>query len=129
MPIANCFVGKDVFERADIEGLAPLWAEGSGVGAEHMTIDVVSRSFQEGAGYEVMAFLFLPSLWAPEDVRRLQLGLASALRRAFEVPAAEVQVLTSIVESGHVVEKGEIVEWSPARPATGEGRFGAGRSG
>jgi hypothetical protein len=111
MPIANCFVGEDVLEGAEIERLVPLWAEESGVGGEHMTINVVSRSFQEGAGYEVMAFLFLPSLWVPEDVRRLQLGLASALRRAFEVQAGEVQVLTSIVESGHVVENGEIVEW------------------
>jgi hypothetical protein len=111
MPIVNCFVGEDVLGGADLEELVPLWAEESGVGAEQMTINVVSPSIQVGAGYQVMAFLFLPSLWSSEDVRRLQLGLASALRRAFAVPAAEVHVLTSIVESGHVVEDGEIVDW------------------
>jgi hypothetical protein len=44
-------------------------------------------------------------------VRRLQVGLASALGRGFAVAPAEVQVITSIVEWGRVVEDGKTQDW------------------
>jgi hypothetical protein len=50
-------------------------------------------------------------LWSSEQVRQLQVGLARALGRSFAVAPAEVQVITSIVESGQVVEGGETQDW------------------
>ena len=44
-------------------------------------------------------------------MRQLQVGLAKALSRAFAVPAIEVQVITALVESGHVVEDDETQDW------------------
>ena len=111
MPIATCFIRGGLTAPVETRGLTALWAEESGVSDEHMTINVVASIAQDGAPYGVMAFLYLPSLWSSEDVRRLQVGLARALGRGFAVDPAEVQVITSIVESGHVVEKGEIQAW------------------
>jgi hypothetical protein len=111
VPIVNCFVSGQPPAQAEIEGLVALWSEESGVDSEHMTINVVAGVRQSGATHPVMAFLYLPSLWSPQQVRRLQVGLAGALCRGLAVGPAEVQVVTSIVESGHVVEEGEIQDW------------------
>jgi hypothetical protein len=111
MPIANCFVREDLPRPPDGERLIALWSAESGVGVERMTINVIADTRQSGAAYPVMAFLYLPSLWSAEEVRRLQEGLSSALSRGFAVAAAEVQVVTSIVESGHVVEDGHTQAW------------------
>jgi hypothetical protein len=111
VPIANCFVHDEL--RADLEGdaLTALWSEESGIGSEQMTINVIAGTRQYGAPYRVMAFLYLPSLWSTEHVRQLQTGLARALGRGFAVDLAEIQVITSIVESGQVVEGGETQDW------------------
>jgi hypothetical protein len=111
VPIANCFVRGGVATGAGVEGLTGLWAEESGIGDEHMTVNVLVGTGQSGAAYAILAFLYLPSLWKLEDVRRLQVGLARALARGFALDPADVQVITSIVESGHVVENGETQEW------------------
>ena len=58
-----------------------------------------------------MAFIHLPSLRTSEQVGRLQVGLARALARGFAVAPGEVLVVTSIIESGHVVEGGETQAW------------------
>lgn len=51
------------------------------------------------------------ALWDAQQVRSLQLGLAAALSRCFELPAGDIQVVTAIVDSGHAVEAGEVQEW------------------
>jgi hypothetical protein len=111
VPIANCFVHDDVPPELEIDALTALWSEESGIGSEQMTINVIGGTSQTGAPYRVLAFLYLPSLWSPEQVRQLQVGLARALGRGFDAAPAEVQVITSIVESGHVVEAGETQNW------------------
>jgi hypothetical protein len=111
VPIANCFV-RDVPDLAvEIDVLTELWSEGSGIGSEHMTVNVIAGTRQAGVPYRVMAFLYLPTVWSAVQVRQLQVGLARALSRGFVIPAAEVQVITTIVESGYVVEGGEIQDW------------------
>jgi hypothetical protein len=111
VPIANCFLRGGFPLELEIDGLTALWSEESGVGSEQMTVNVIPDVRQTGTPYRVMAFLYVPSLWSAEQVRRLQVGLASALVRRFAVAPAEVQVITSIVESGHVVEDGETQDW------------------
>ena len=111
MPIATCFIRDQLPPQSEIERLTGLWSEESGVTREHMTINVVAGVRQSGTPYGVLAFLYLPSLWSSEQVRRLQVGLAMALSRALAVTPASVHVITAIVESGHVVEHGETQEW------------------
>lgn len=111
MPIANCFVRAGVPAAAEIHGLTCLWAQESCISDDHMTINMAAGTRQDGAPYSIVAFLYLPSSWSSEDVGRLQVGLARALAKAFALDPADVQVITSIVESGHVVENGETQEW------------------
>jgi hypothetical protein len=59
----------------------------------------------------VMAWLYLPSIWPDDAVAALSEGLAAALAGAFFVELSSVQVVTSIVPSGLVVEDGETVHW------------------
>jgi hypothetical protein len=111
VPIANCFVREELPAKLESDALTALWSDESGIGSEHMTINVIAGIRQYGAPYQVIAFLYLPSLWSPEQVRKLQTGLARALGRGFAIAPAEIQVITSIVESGQVVEGGETQDW------------------
>ncbi len=111
MPIANCFIRGELPADSEIEGVTALWSEESSVGEEHLTINVIAGTRQDGAAYKLMGVLYLPSSWSVEQVRRLQLGLVRSLCRRFALPPAEVHVITSIVGSGHVVESGETQEW------------------
>lgn len=111
MPIATCFIQGQLSPTPEIEGLTGFWSEESGVSREHMTINVVTGVRQSGAAYPVLAFLYLPSLWNPGEVRRLQVGLAMALSQVLDLTPASVHVITRVVESGHVVERGETQEW------------------
>ena len=111
MPIANCFVADEIPADLESGALTALWSEESGIGSKQMTINVIAGIRQYGAPHRVVAFLYLPSLWSSEQVRQLQTGLAQALGRGFAVAVAEIQVITSIVASGQVVEGGETQTW------------------
>jgi hypothetical protein len=75
-----------------------------------MTLDFVAVK-QGGKRYRAIAWLYLPSLWPEEAVAALATGLAAALAEALDVELSSVQVLTSILTSGLVVEAGEIMHW------------------
>ena len=112
MPIANCFVAKRRYQDAKgSQPLVDLWALESGKTSEHMTVNIIACTEQQCVAYEVMANLFLPSLWSKRDVNLLQTGLAKALAQYFNVTANGVHVITYMVDSGLVVENGALVEW------------------
>lgn len=111
MPIADCFFIGELPADADLDSLIALWSEESDVGPEEMTINLIDGVRQGGSSYRLMALLFLPSLWSADAVRRLQRGLAAALSRGLGLSPADVNVITSIVDSGHVVENGGTQEW------------------
>lgn len=112
MPIANCMVISNCYERAlHSSDLVALWATESGKSPEHMTINILKCAEQRGNSYDVMANLLLPSLWENKDVHSLQVGLAKALAKYFKVAISDVHVTTNILSSGMVVENGEVVEW------------------
>lgn len=109
MPIAHVACA-DPDVRLDPGAVVGRWSELAGVDAEHMTVNVTAAR-QGGTEYRLMADLRLPSLWSPPQVEELQLALATALAECAELKPAEVHVLTSIVQTGHVVEGGEIRRW------------------
>lgn len=112
MPIANCLVTKKSYHEAkSSETLIELWATESGKSSEHMTVNIIENSEQQGNAYDIMANLYLPSLWSKRDVDLLQIGLAKTLAEYFNVGVNRVHVITHIVVSGMVVENGELVEW------------------
>ena len=111
MPIANLFMRKTMADRLVTGGdLIARWASAANLAADHMTVNVVTCD-QFGAPYAVMAFLYLPTLWTDDQVNALQLGLASALTTALGVPPQSVQVVVTMVPSGHACEGGTIARW------------------
>jgi hypothetical protein len=112
MPIATLIVREDAPELAvPLSAVVDRWSAASGVTADYMTVNMLPRARQAGARYAVMAFLYLPTLWSAGKVDTLQLSLAQALAECFTVAPDSVQVVTTMVESGHAIEDGRIQTW------------------
>lgn len=76
-----------------------------------MTVNIITSQQQYGKAYAVMAHLLLPTAWSPAAVCALQTGLARALSISFALPARQVHVITTRVDSGLVVEDGQVQPW------------------
>jgi hypothetical protein len=114
MPIANCIINPELSAHTDLSDqtdIISIWSKQSGVAIEHMTINFVSSIAQLGKQYQVMATLQLPSIWSQEKISILQLGLATTLSKCFSIPSEQVHVVTSVIDSGLVVENGEQITW------------------
>ena len=112
MPIANCLVKRDIYESVACErSVVEIWSSHSGVKPDYMTVNFIELLGQHGCAYEVMANLYLPSLWSNSDIGKLQVSLAKALAEYFKTDPGKVHVITQVVGSGMVVENGEIAEW------------------
>jgi hypothetical protein len=109
VPIANCLVAS-VPDNLDTSEIVAAWSNRSGIDSDEMTINLL-QAHQAGKPYAVMAWLYLPSIWPDGAVAALTEGLAAALADAFVVELSSVQVVTSIVASGLVVEDGQTVRW------------------
>ncbi len=109
MHIANCII--DQIPSTKGTDIVAEWAKHSGQSASHMTVNLITRSEQFGNQYEVMVNLFLPSLWSKDNVSKLQIGLARALSHCLQVSLEQVHIVTSIIDSGLVVENGEVITW------------------
>ncbi|AFU97260.2 hypothetical protein [Simiduia agarivorans] len=104
MPIVNCVISPDC--QPSNENLVELWAREAGIDPEHITVNLITRNQQWGKTYKVMANLWLPSVWSDTQVSAIQLGLARALARFYHLHPDDIHVITSVVESGRVVESG-----------------------
>lgn len=109
MPIANCIISSECQQSSN--DLVKMWAAESGQSAEHMTVNIIISKEQIGKKYGVVATLFLPSVWSDSDISSLQTSLAKVLANHFSLPLRQVLVISNIVNSGMVVENGQIVCW------------------
>lgn len=109
MPIANCIVAPGL--QKGTGDLIDAWSRESGESPEHMTINIIPAIEQVGCPYAVMATLMLPSAWPSPKVSALQLGLAKALASSYQVKESQIHVITTIVDSGMVVERGQEIVW------------------
>jgi hypothetical protein len=109
MPIATCYIVSTP-DHLDPDDIIARWSRRSGIESSEMTINLIP-AHQGGKRYAAMAWLYLPSLWSGEEVAALSEGLATALADALTVDPSAVQVLTSIVPSGLVIEGGKSVRW------------------
>jgi hypothetical protein len=53
----------------------------------------------------------MPSMWSSESISLLQIGLAKALAKHFELALSDVHVISNVVNSGSVVESGQEIQW------------------
>jgi len=109
MSIANCIITADCHESE--YSVIDCWASESGQSPEHMTVNVITSTQQFGKKYGAMATLFLPSLWSESAISSLQIGLARALAKTYGLSLNDVNVITSVVESGFVVDAGKEEKW------------------
>ena len=109
MPIANCFIAPD-YQISPVN-IVKIWAKESGKSAEHMTVNIINSSQQVGNEYAVMANLLLPSMWSSPDISSLQIGLANALAKSFDISISQIHIVTRIIGSGMVVEDGQELTW------------------
>ncbi len=107
MPIANVLVSKELQARAtELADFTLSWSAESELSGKHMTVNFLPGLCQSGAAYDLMAVLYLPTLWSEENVQALQVGLANALAKRLDVRPDRVHVMTTIIQSGRVVEDG-----------------------
>ena len=109
MPIANCVVVSPP-AGAGADAIVRAWSARSGIDADPMTVNILP-SHRGGKRYAAMAWLYPPSMSSDDDVVALEKGLAAALAEVLHLPPSTVQVLTSIVTPGSVVEAGETLRW------------------
>ncbi len=110
MPIANCVILE--LEAINLDGIIEQWASYAGISASEMTLNFVEGGYQKGKHYKVMATLYLPSIWSQPQLDAIQTGLSKALSISFSCRERDIHIITMIIESGHVVENGEIQRWS-----------------
>lgn len=109
MPIANCFVAPDCPQGSG--NIIEFWAKESAQSSEHMTVNFIPSNQQLGDQYFVMATLLLPSMWSSSNISSIQTGLSKALAQYFNIAVDQVHVVTSIINSGMVVEAGQEIKW------------------
>jgi hypothetical protein len=110
MPIAICFLNKSV-ERDIMNQIAREWSDNIGVDSKDICINYIQNFYQAGQQYEALVNLYLPSLWTDSDIKKIQNELLNVLVKHLHITHNLVFIITSIIESGHVVENGNIITW------------------
>lgn len=112
MPIAFVYVGRGFpISQEQVEKLAGAWSSLSKISLEDITVTVQEHIHQAGGGYKAMVRLILPSLWEENDVRRISMSLNEAVVKTLHLRDEDVVIMTSIVSSGEVLDRGVILEW------------------
>lgn len=108
MPIATCLVGTTPLP--DPDAIVTAWRERARIDSDEMTVNVLHAA-QGGKRYAAMAWLYVPSMWSDRDITALAEGLAAALSHVLGVAPRAVQVLTTVLGPGSVVEDGATLRW------------------
>jgi hypothetical protein len=111
MPIATCFLKNKSINPEELQQLVNEWAALIQVDQKDICVNAVTGFQQAGQNYELMINLYLPSLWSEKDVGKIQTSLLELFCQYLNLNVSEVFIMTSIIQSGHVVENGEIVRW------------------
>jgi hypothetical protein len=110
MPIANCYIQIEV-SKQQLETLTKDWAQTIEVDLKDICLSFVNIHAQTGQNYKVMVNLFLPTLWEAKSREKIQLSLDTLLKKHLELEDEDVFIITSLVQSGNVVENGQIIRW------------------
>lgn len=111
MPIANCYIRKELSEKVDFSQLIKEWAHALKIRESDITLNVLSDFKQFGQQYPAMINLFLPSLWSEADIEKIQRTLSEMLQKHLEIGSSQLFIMTSIIESGHVFSEGKVERW------------------
>jgi hypothetical protein len=112
MPIANCFLTKkNDLLTAKGEEIITVWAQAINVDPSDITMNWITNFHQFGRSYAILVNLYLPTLWSERDIHAIQRSLQKTLTQLLAIEETEIFILTSLIQSGHVVENGNAVLW------------------
>lgn len=111
MPIANCYIREELSISADFQQLIKDWAKSLQISETDITLNVITDYKQFGQQYLAMVNLFLPSLWSETDIEKIQQTLSELLQKHLKIDPGQIFIMTSIIESGHVLSKGKVERW------------------
>lgn len=109
--------------RAVLKGIADDFAEGAGIGAEHVTVtwDFFtpghyavggnSASRQQEHSHPVLVDLLAPDFNSAEDIKNMLLVVASSISKRVKVPLSNIFINHRQAHAGSVFDAGEIVRW------------------
>lgn len=110
MPIANCFI-KNKMNFSNIDSLLKTLSDKLTLSISDITINFIRSSEQVGRSYDLMIFLYLPTLWKQEDVERVELTFVNTFSDHFKLSSNNIFLITTMVQSGHVVDNNKIQRW------------------
>lgn len=111
MPIATCFLKNKSIDPEELQKLIKEWAAIIRVDQKDICVNIITDFLQSGQNYALLIHLYLPSLWEEEKIVKIQTSLLELFCHYLDLKIPDVFIMTSIIQSGHVVENGEIVRW------------------
>lgn len=111
MPIATCFLKNKKADKNTLDVIANEWSTAINVDVKDISITFVQDYYQAGQNYSALVYLYLPSLWSEKSINNIQTELINLLVKHLNISHDRILIITSIVQSGHVVENGGIVTW------------------
>ncbi|MBT1703557.1 hypothetical protein [Chryseosolibacter indicus] len=109
MPVATILSKKDIHSSG--QQIIDSWAEEIGIESNDITINIITDFSQFGNSYPIMVNLYLPTIWNEESVKQIQLSLIEVLSKHLKTEAKDIFIMTMLISSGHVVDKGQIGVW------------------
>lgn len=110
MPIVNCYSTKEL-HREIWDQFVHQWSEKIGVDQKDITIHIFTDFLQAGEPYTLKVELYLPSLWSNQSINAIQQSFLSLTEEFLGVKQNEVFLMTLIVQSGHVIDRGSLARW------------------
>ena len=110
MPIANCYITKNV-KQAIWEQFVQHWGELIEVNQKDITIHIFTDFSQYGNPYTLKAELYLPSLWSGEAIHNTQNSFLVSSEKILGIIPENTFLMTQIIQSGHVFDRGLLQEW------------------
>lgn len=111
MPIINCYTKNINLLPEEWDRLVDTWARQIGITRNDITIHIIQEYLQIGALYDLKIELYLPSLWSDEAVTRIQESFLELIEKNLGIKQTNIFLMTQIIQSGHVIDRGEKAEW------------------
>lgn len=110
MPIANCFVSKKL-KTSNHQRIIDELSNNLNINPNDITINFIYTDKQIGNQFELMIFLYLPSLWSKKDIEKIELSFTTVLSGILDISFENIFAITTIIESGNVVSNNRIEKW------------------
>lgn len=111
MPIATCFLKNKKADDNTLGVIANEWSTVINVDVKDISITFVQDYYQAEQNYSALVYLYLPSLWSEKSIKNIQTEPLNLLIQHLNISHDRILIITSIIQSGHVIENGDVVIW------------------